>query len=35
MPRYFIDTADHVAVRDDEGTVLPDRAACGTCCAGP
>ena len=27
MPRYFIDTADHVAVRDDEGTVLPDRAA--------
>ena len=27
MPRYFIDTVDHVAVRDDEGTVLPDRAA--------
>lgn len=27
MPRYFIDTADHVEVRDDEGSVLADRAA--------
>ena len=27
MPRYFIDTFDHVDTIDDEGTVLPDRAA--------
>lgn len=25
MPRYFINTTDHVAVLDDEGVVLPDR----------
>lgn len=27
MPRYFIDTFDHVDAIDEEGTILPDRAA--------
>ena len=27
MPCYFIDTFDHVDAIDEEGTVLPDRAA--------
>ncbi|SDN69266.1 hypothetical protein SAMN05216360_110158 [Methylobacterium phyllostachyos] len=27
MPRYFIDTFDHVDAIDEEGTMLPDRAA--------
>ena len=27
MPRYFIDTFDHVEAIEEEGTVLPDTAA--------